>query len=51
MGRFTNPAGVTFSVDDSKDERYKDLDGYESVDGSTAKRAPAKKAAPAKSDS
>ena len=48
MGRFINPNGVTFSVDDSKDERYS-IDGYKSAD-STPKKAPAKKAASSKSD-
>lgn len=43
MGRFTNPNGVTFSVDDSKDERYEGMAGFES-----AAKAPAKKAAVSK---
>lgn len=49
MSRFTAPNGVTFSVDDSKDERYA-IRGYKPADGDTAKKAPAKKAASAKSD-
>jgi len=43
MGRFLNKAtGVTFSVDDSKDERF--AEGFEPAD-SEPKKAPAKKAA------
>ena len=48
MGRFINAAGVTFSVDDSKDERYQG-EGYKPADGAD-KKAPAKKAASSKSD-
>jgi len=46
MGTFTSPAGVTFSVDDSKDDRYGE--GFEPVDES--KKTPAKKAASSKSE-
>lgn len=48
MSRFVNKAtGVTFSVDDSKDERYVG-EAFERAD---EKKAPAKKAAsPKKSD-
>lgn len=42
MGRFTNTNGVTFSVDDSKDDRYEGVAGYEAAD---ADKAPAKRAA------
>ena len=50
MGRFVNKStGVTFSVDDSKDERYAG-EGYESADAPAAKKAPAKKAASSKSE-
>lgn len=47
MGRFTSPAGVTFSVDDSKDERYA-AEGHKPE--APAKKAPAKKAASSKSE-
>lgn len=49
MGRFVNTAtGVTFSVDDSKDDRY--VDGFERAneDGKPVKKAPAAKKAAAK---
>lgn len=46
MGRFTGLNGVTFSVDDSKDERYDGVDGFKSAD---APKAPAKKSTPSKS--
>ncbi len=42
MGRFTSTNGVTFSVDDSKDDRYEDVAGFEPAD---APKAPAKRAA------
>jgi hypothetical protein len=44
MGRFVSPSGVTFAVDDSKDDRYEGVQGYEPAD-----KAPAKKAAASKS--
>ncbi len=46
MGRFTGLNGVTFSVDDSKDERYEGVEGFKPAD---APKAPAKKSAPSKS--
>lgn len=48
MGRFVSPNGVTFSVDDSKDERYDGYDAAEAVKAPT-KKAAAKKAAPSES--
>lgn len=48
MGRFVSPAGVTISVDDSKDDRYGPESGFKPAEGST--KAPAKKAASSKND-
>lgn len=42
MSKFTSPNGVLFSVDDSKDDRYKDVAGFEPTD---ALKTPAKRAA------
>jgi hypothetical protein len=51
MGWFVNKVtGVTFSVADSKDERYA-AEGFEpAADGASNKKAPAKKAASSKSE-
>lgn len=48
MGRFVSPAGVTISVDDSKDDRYGPESGFKPAD--EVGKAPAKKAAPSKSE-